>query len=65
MPAGRKELVLHVEGAEGRVLHQQMLLEETQAAGVLAWGVRGGPGDEAPGQLVFPLEGLQVPHILA
>ena len=65
MPAGGVKLVLHVEGAELRVLHQEMLLRQAEPAGVGAGGVRGRPGDQRPGDLVAPFQRLQIPHVLA
>ena len=65
VPAGGVELVLHVEGAEAGLLHQQVLLREAEPAGVRGWAVAGGPGNEGPGDLVPPFPPLEVPHILA
>ena len=65
MPASRVELVLHVEGAEAGVLHQQVLFGEAEPAGVQAGGVAGRPGDEGPAEGVPPFKPLQIPHILA
>ena len=65
MSASCIELVLDVEGAEGRVFHQQMLLEQAEAADVQAGGVGGRPRHEAPAQLVSPFKTLQIPHIFA
>ena len=48
MSASGEELVLHIEGAEAGLLHQQVLLGETQAADVQAGAVGGGLGDERP-----------------
>ena len=39
MPAGRVKLVLHIEGAEAGVLHEQVLLKEAEATDVEAGGV--------------------------
>ena len=41
MATGRVELVLDVEGAEGRLLHQQVFLKEAEAADVEGGGVGG------------------------
>ena len=65
MPAGGVKLVLHVEGAEAGLLHQQVLLREAEPAGVRGWAVAGGPGNEGPGDFVPPFLPLEVPHILA
>ena len=65
MTASNVELVLNIEGAELRMLHQQVLLCETEPAGVRGWAVAGGPGNEGPGDLVPPFFSLEVPHILA
>ena len=64
MSAGGVELVLHVEGAEARLLHQQMLLGETEPAVVHGGAVAGRPGDEGPVDLVPPFLALVIPHIL-
>ena len=65
VPAGGIELVLHVECAEARLLHQQVLLCEAEPAGVRGWALAGGPGNEGPGDLVPPFFALEVSHILA
>ena len=65
MPAGGKELVLHVEGAEAGLLHEQVLLGQAEAADVQAGAVGGGPGNEGPAELVPPFKPLQIPHVLA
>ena len=65
MATGRVELVLDVEGAEGRLLHQQVLLKEAEAADIEGGGVGGRPGYQAPAQLVSSFQSFQVPHILA
>ena len=54
MPAGGVELVLHVEGAELRVLHEEVLLSQAEPAGVGAVGVGGRPGDQGPVDLEPP-----------
>ena len=48
MSAGGVEFVLHVEGAELRVLHEEMFLSQAEPAGVGAVGVGGRPGDQGP-----------------
>ena len=49
MSAGRVKLVLHIEGAEVGLLHEQVLFCETQAADVQAGAVGGGLGDRREG----------------
>ena len=54
MSAGGEEFVLHVEGAELRVLHEEMFLSQAEPAGVGAGGVRRRPGDQGPVDLEPP-----------
>ena len=65
MPAGRVELIFDIEGPEARLLHEQVLFCETQAADVQAGAVGGGLGDERPADVVAPFQALQIPHVLA
>ena len=65
MSTGYIELVLDVEGAEGWVLHQHVLLKQAEAADVEGGGVGGRPGYQAPVQLVPSFQSFQIPHILA
>ena len=64
MSAGGVELVLDVQGAEAGLLHEHVLLEQTEAADVKAGAVRGGPGNQGPLDLEPPFHPLQIPHIL-
>ena len=54
MPVGGVKLVLHIEGAELRVLHEEMFLSQAEPAGVGAVGVGGRPGDQGPVDLEPP-----------
>ena len=65
MSAGGVEFVLYVEGAELRVLHEEMFLREAESADVEAGGVARRPGNQGPGDLEAPFLTLQIPHILA
>ena len=65
MPAGCVKLVLHVEGAQGGVLHDQVLFKEAEAADVEAGGVARRPGYQRPADLEPPFLALQIPHVLA
>ena len=65
MPAGGVELVLDVEAAEARVLHEEMFLSEAESADVEAGGVARRPGNQGPSDLEAPFLTLQIPHILA
>ena len=58
MSTGGEELVLDIEGAQGGLLHEHVLLEQTEAADVEAGAVGGGPGDEGPAELVPPFKAL-------
>ena len=65
VPAGRVELILHVQGAQAGSLHDQMLLCKTEPTDVHRGAVAGRPADDRPGHLVPPPLPLEVPHILA
>ena len=54
MSAGGVEFVLHVGGAELRVLHEEMFLSQAEPAGVGAGGVRRRPVDQGPVDLELP-----------
>ena len=54
MTASNVELVLNIEGAELRMLHQQVLLCEAKPEDVEAGGVGGGPGDQGLADLEPP-----------
>ena len=65
MPAGCVKLVLHIQGAQVRVHHQQVLLLQAEAAGVRGGAEAGRPLDEGPADLVPPPLLLEVPDVLA
>ena len=65
MTASTVKFILHIEGAELRTLHKQVLLREAKSADVEAGGIGGGPGDQGPADLEAPFLALQIPHILA
>ena len=54
MPAGCVKLVLHIQSAQVRVHHQQVLLLQAEAAGVRGGAVAGAPLDEGPADPVPP-----------
>ena len=54
MTASNVELVLNIEGAELRMLHQQVLLCEAKPEDVEAGGAGGGPGDQGLADLEPP-----------